>query len=321
MVGTDRVAVIVADGTGAFELGIAANLFGLDRSGEGLPAYRFEICSAAGEPVRSSSGFGIEATADLRPLRSADLVVVPPFGRPEDAVDANVVDALRAAHRRGALLFSICTGAFALAAAGLLDGSRATTHWQFADRLAADHPAVAVDGDALYVRDGRVLTSAGAAAGIDAGLSIVREWHGATVANAIARRLVVSAQRDGGQSQYVERPVAGPGADSMAGLTDWVLANIDRPLGVAELASRLHQSPRTFARRFLEATGTTPHRWLIDRRLDEAERLLESTTMPVERVASSVGFGSIDTLRHHLGRRRGTTPTAHRRRFGPAETS
>lgn len=312
-----RVVAVAADGVGAFELGMAGQLFGLDRSDEELPRYDFRVCTPAAEPVLTTSGFGVRPTGDLRAAGSADLVVVPPIGTPGGAHDPRLLDALRRAGRRGVPFFSICTGAFVLADAGLLDGRSATTHWQFTGLLGRRYPAVTVQADALYVGDGPVLTSAGATAGIDAGLSLVREWHGASVATAIARRLVMPAVRDGGQSQYVERP-APPRDDvgSMARLLDWVAANLDRPLPVHELAARLHQSPRTFSRRFREATGTTPHRWLVDRRVDEAERLLESTALTVDVVAARVGFGSVDTLRHHLDRRRGTTPSAHRRRFG-----
>jgi AraC family transcriptional activator FtrA len=227
-----------------------------------------------------------------------------------------LLDALRAAHRRGARIMSVCTGAFVLAAAGLLDGRPATTHWMYTEELAARFPEVRVDPRVLYVDDGDVLTSAGTAAGIDLCLHVVRLDHGAEVANAVARRMVVPPHRDGGQAQYVESPLAsGPGDDPLGGTLGWALEHLDEPLSVADLARRAAISPRSFARHFLRVTGTTPHQWLLSQRLLLAERLLESSDLSVERVASRSGFGSAAALRAHFQRARATSPSAYRRLF------
>jgi AraC family transcriptional activator FtrA len=231
-------------------------------------------------------------------------------------LDPAVAAALRDAHERGATMLAVCTGAFALAGAGLLDGRRATTHWQFTDLLARRFPRVRIERDVLYVTDGSVLTSAGAAAGIDACLHMVRQMHGSATANALARRMVVPAHRDGGQAQYVDMPLPETRAgDGLADVLDWAVARLDRPLTVDALAERARMSPRSFARHFRSTTGTTPHRWLLEQRLQRAELLLENTDLTVDVVAQRCGFGSADTLRHHFARRRGTSPSTHRRAF------
>ncbi|HKY67373.1 MAG TPA: helix-turn-helix domain-containing protein [Acidimicrobiales bacterium] len=315
-VGIRSVAALVGRRAAAFELGIACQVFGLDRSDDGLPTYDFAVCAPRAGPVSTTSGFAVEATAGLDRVAEADLVVVPAWPDLDAPLPPGVGDALRTAAERGAALLSVCSGAFALAGARLLDGRRATTHWQFADRLARRYPDVRVERDVLYVVDGPVLSSAGASAGIDACLHVVRLAHGAATANALARRMVVAAHRDGGQAQFVEMPLPeAPTADGLAAVLDWAVEHLDRPLPVTELARRARMSPRSFARHFRTATGTTPHRWLLDQRLQRAEALLESTELPVDVVAGRCGFGSPDTLRHHFARRRGTTPTAHRRSF------
>ncbi|WP_433338862.1 helix-turn-helix domain-containing protein [Spirillospora sp. CA-294931] len=313
-----NVAALVGGRAAAFELGVVCQVFGLDRSDDGLPVYDFAVCAAEPGAVPSTSGFEINVVHGLERLASADLIAVPAWPELDLRPSPRVGAALRDAVARGARVLSICTGAFPVAEAGLLDGRRAATHWQFADRLARRHPAVRVDREVLYVQDGPVLTSAGAAAGIDACLHLVRREHGAATANALARRMVIPAHRSGGQAQYVELPVpSGTGGD-LAGLLDWARAHLDRPLTVDVLAARAHLSSRTFARRFKDATGTTPHRWLLDQRLQRAEELLESTELPVDAIAARAGFGSADTLRHHFAARRGVTPIAHRRTFRPA---
>jgi AraC family transcriptional activator FtrA len=255
-------------------------------------------------------------TDGLDRVAAADLVAVPAWPGLDAPLAPAVAEALRAAHDRGALLLAVCSGAFALAGAGLLDGRRATTHWQFADRFRRRFPQVEVEGDVLYVEDGPVTTSAGAAAGIDACLHVVRRLHGAATANALARRMVVPAHRAGGQAQYVEAPlVEAPTGAGLAGVLDWAAAHLDGELTVATLAAEARMSPRSFARHFRAATGTTPQRWLAEQRLQRAELLLEDTDLPVDVVAQRSGFGSPDTLRHHFTRRRGTTPTAHRQAF------
>jgi AraC family transcriptional activator FtrA len=265
--------------------------------------------------VPTTSGFAVEVTHGLDRLAGADLVAVPAWPDLDAPLDPAVVAALRSGYERGAAFLSVCSGAFALAGAGLLDGRRATTHWQFADRLARGWPAVTVERDVLYVCDGPMLSSAGAAAGIDACLHLVRRVHGAATANKLARRMVVPAHRDGGQAQYVEAPVPPVPAAGLADVLDWAAAHLDEPLTVAALAARARMSGRSFARHFRAAAGTTPHRWLLEQRLQRAELLLETTDLTVDAVAGRSGFGHPDTLRHHFAARRGTTPQAHRRAF------
>ncbi|HEV7651887.1 MAG TPA: helix-turn-helix domain-containing protein [Actinophytocola sp.] len=310
------VVAVVGERVAAFELGIVCQVFGLDRSDDNLPAYDFAVCGAAPGEVETTSGFSVRVTGDLDRVAAADLVTVPAWPTLDAPVDPALLDALRAAAGRGARVLSVCSGAFALAAAGLLDGRRAATHWQFADLLARRHPAVRVDRDVLYVADGPILTSAGAAAGIDACLHLVRETHGAHTANELARRMVVPPHRDGGQAQFVDLPVPAAGTDHvLADLLDWMTAHLRDSLPVTALAARAVMSPRTFARRFRAVTGTTPHRWLLDQRLRRAEELLESTDLAVDQVAAESGLGAGDTLRHHFTARRGVSPAAYRRTF------
>lgn len=313
-----NVVAVVGDLAAAFELGVVCQVFGLDRSDDGLPVYDFAICAERPGPVATTSGFSITADHGLERLRTAELVTVPAWPRLDDPVPPATLAALRDAAARGARLMSVCSGAFLLAAAGLLDGRRATTHWQFADRLARGYPDVRVDRDVLYVEDGPVLTSAGAAAGIDAGLHLVRGEHGAEVANALARRMVVPAHRAGGQAQFVEMPLPLTGGYELSDLIDWAQAHLDQPLTVDALAARAAMSPRTFARRFKALTGTTPHRWLTEARLRRAEQLLEGTDLTVAAVATRAGFGSADALRHHFAARRGVAPATHRHTFRSA---
>jgi transcriptional regulator GlxA family with amidase domain len=310
------VAALVTQGVAPFELGVACEVFGLDRSDLVDPWYRFLVCAVDPGPVRTSVGFTIDTPYSLGDLRQADTVVIPAWRDIHHAPPDAVLHALRAAYDRGARMLSVCSGAFVLAYAGLLDDRRATTHWMYTDELAARFPAVDVDPGVLYVDAGQVLTSAGTAAGIDLCLHVVRQDHGAAVANAVARRMVVPAHRDGGQAQYVESPVAQhAGADELAVTLDWAIAHLGQPLTVEALARRAHMSPRTFARRFREATGTTPLQWVVRQRVLLAQRLLESSDEPVERVAETCGFGAPATLRSHFHRAVGTSPLAYRRTF------
>ena len=310
------VVALVGEQVAAFELGIVCQVFGLDRSDDNLPCYDFAVCGRQPGQVPTTSGFPVTVTDGLDRVVAADLVTVPAWPTLDAPIHPAVLDALRAAVDRGARVLSVCSGAFAVAAAGLLDGRHAATHWQFADRLARGYPNVRVDREVLYVEDGPILTSAGAAAGIDACLHLVREIHGAHTANELARRMVIPAHREGGQAQFVDLPV--PAAESdyvLADLLDWMTAHLADPLSVPALAARAVMSPRTFARRFRAATGTTPHRWLLDQRLRRAEELLEGTDLPVDQVADRSGFGAGDTLRHHFTARRGVSPAAYRRTF------
>jgi AraC family transcriptional regulator, transcriptional activator FtrA len=311
------VAVLVADGLSPFEFAVACEVFGYDRSGPGVAWYRMQVVAPTPGLVRTDMGFRIEATHGLRALAGAHTVVVCPATGAE-ATSEPVLAALRRAHRRGARVLSLCTGAFTLAAAGLLDGRRATTHWAHAAQLALLHPEVEVDPGVLYVDDGDVLTSAGSAASVDLCLHVVRLDFGAEVAAAAARRMVVPPHRDGGQAQFIDQPMpdtAEPGVERFADTLSWALGHLDEPMSVDDLARRSAMSPRTFARRFRAATGTTPHRWLVRQRVLLAQRLLETTDTPVDLVASRSGFGTTTNLRYHFQRVVRTGPSAYRRTF------
>jgi transcriptional regulator GlxA family with amidase domain len=253
-------------------------------------------------------GLGLEAAAD------ADLVIMAPYGRDDDLPES-VLDALRAAHARGAWVMSICSGAFALAKAGLLDGRRCTTHWHYSQELAARYPAVLVDENVLYVEDHRIITSAGTAAGIDACLHLVRVEFGANVAAAIARDMVVPPHRDGGQAQFIDRPIPACGSEPMEELLQWMVRHLDEEYSVNELAARVHMSPRTFARRFRSETGATPAAWLNSQRVLRAQELLESTDLNIDEIARESGFGHSVLLRHHFAKVLDTSPQSYRRTF------
>ena len=316
-----NVAVVVLNDVAPFELGVLCEVFGLDRSADGLPNYDFAVCAADPPPIRTSVGFTIDTPHGLERLAEADLVAVPasPYNRSD--LPEELLAALRRAAARGARVISVCSGAFVLGAAGLLDGRRCTTHWMHARELAARFPAAKVDPAVLYVEDGNVLTSAGTAAGIDLCLHIVREEQGERVANAIARRMVVPPHRDGGQAQYVDMPMPAPRGDHLEDVLAWMTGNLDREMTVESLAGRALMSPRTFARRFRAETGTTPHRWLTGQRVLLAQRLLEESEESVDVIAERAGFGNAATLRHHFARWRHTTPQAYRRTFRCPESA
>ena len=314
------VAAIVDHEFSAFEFAIACEVFGIDRSPQGLPAFEFAVCSVEPGPVRTSLGFELTASHGLDRVDQADLVLVVPCGddyQPSDALTA----ALNRAVDRGAMVASLCTGAFTLARAGLLKGRSATTHWFHEEAFRVAFPDIGLVPDVLYVEDGPVVTSAGTAAGIDMCLNLVRRAHGAEAANGIARRMVVPPQRDGGQAQYVETPVRNCSAQTLAPVLDWAGAHLADDLSISRLADRAAMSERTFARRFRDETGTTPHQWVQLQRVALAERLLEGGDLGIEEVARRSGFGSAAMLRHHFGRRRRTTPIAYRRTFGSPSTS
>jgi transcriptional regulator GlxA family with amidase domain len=318
-----NVAVVALDGFSPFELGVPCEVFGSDRTDEGLPGYEFSVVAGEPGPLRSEVGFVLQTDAGLELLERADLVIVP---APSDERCARsdwpepLLAALREVVARGGRVLSVCTGAFVLGAAGLLDGRVCTTHWRHARQLATMYPAAKVDPSVLYVDEGQVITSAGTAAGIDACLYLVRKEQGSRVANAIARRMVVPPHRDGGQAQFVERPVAAPACDTLADVIEWMQRHLDQQISVRELASIAAMSPRTFARRFVQETGTTPQRWLIGQRILLAEQLLEESGETVDRIAGRAGFGNATALRHHFRIWRATTPNAYRRLFqGSAE--
>ncbi|KAB1924520.1 helix-turn-helix domain-containing protein [Micromonospora noduli] len=309
------VAVLALDQVAPFELGVLAEVFGTDRTADGFPAYRFQVCSPDGAPVRTSSGFHLTPHADLGPVDEADLVAIPAHSQ-GTAVPGPVLDALRRADARGAHLFSVCSGAFLLGEAGLLDDRECTTHWRYVDELQRRHPRARVRCNSLYVQDGRLLTSAGTAAGIDACLHLIRQEHGSATATRLARRMVVPPHRDGGQSQYVEAPIPkAPEAPTLEPVLEWLMGHLDRTITVEELAARAGMAPRTFARRFRAETGTTPHDWLTNQRVLLARRLLEETPLSVEAVADQSGFGDAAALRHHFSRRVGATPHSYRTTF------
>ncbi|MDR2997929.1 MAG: helix-turn-helix domain-containing protein [Microbacterium sp.] len=305
-----RIAVLAMEWVQPFEVGIPFQIF--DR--EGLP-YDVVLCARQAGPVDTMNGWQLIAPRGLDALEAADTVIVPAF-RDVDSIPDDVADALRQAHSRGARMVSICAGAFALANAGLLDGRRATTHWVHAARLARQHPEIVVDPDALYVDEGDVVTSAGVSSGIDLCLHLLRQDHGAAVANAIARDIVAAPRREGGQAQFIPRPAsAGNEPSNLAPTLEWALARLELPLTVADLARQARMSSRTFARVFVAATGATPLKWLNAARVDRAREMLETSDLSVDQLASLCGFGTPTNLRTHFRQITGTTPSAYRRTF------
>ncbi|WP_370939200.1 helix-turn-helix domain-containing protein [Amycolatopsis sp. cg13] len=312
------VAVALVDDMPLFELAIAAEVFGPSRTDLADPWYELRFCAAKPE-TRTEFGFRHHASHGLDTLKDADTVLVPalPYacvqtGQP---IPVNLVSAIRDAAEAGARIVSLCTGAFALAAAGLLDGRRAATHWMYAATLGMLHPQVQVDASVLYVDDGQVLTSAGRSAGIDLCLYVVRSDLGAHVANEVARRMVLPAHRGGGQAQYVSATVPETDDAGLGPVLHWATRHLDQPLTVEQLARQAGVSPRTFVRRFREATGTTPLQWLLDQRVLHARNLLESTDLPIGLVGERSGLGSAANLRRHFTLRLGTAPTDYRRAF------
>lgn len=310
------VACVVLPGFAPFEFGLACEAFGLDRSDDGIPNFDFRIVTPDPGAVPSNLGFTINVDADLAFADEADLVVLSPIPRERWAhVDERTLEVVRRAVARGAWVLTVCSGSFVAAAAGILNGRRATTHWRYADTMSAMYPEIEVDPNVLYVQDGRIITSAGTAAGIDACLHLLRIELGAELANKIARRMVVPPQRDGGQAQFIDKPLPQTASLSLAPVTDWMLQNLRSELSVDQLAARAHMSPRTFARRFKADFGTTPAAWLGRQRLLHAQRLLEQTELGLDAVAYESGFGSAAVLRQNFARALGTTPTAYRARF------
>ena len=308
------VATVIDRRSMPFEFAVAAEVFGGERPYLDVEWYDWRLCAASDEPIDTGLGFTIHTPYGLDAVATADTVIVAPTDRLRHSDE--LLEALRAAHARGARMVSLCTGAFALAAAGLLDGRRATTHWMFAGELAARYPEVDVDPAVLYVDEGDILTSAGTAASIDLCLHLVRIDHGAEIANVIARHMVVPPHRDGGQAQYVDHPIdVLPGHDLLGATLVWIEDHLTRELSVNELAARSAMSPRTFARRFAASTGTTPHQWITRQRVQLAQRLLETTDLSIERVATEAGFGTATNLRQHFQRIVHTTPTQYRSTF------
>lgn len=307
------VAMPLYDGAMLFEAAIALEIFGMDRPHLADPWYEFALC---GPPDARLGGLlRVDTPHGLDVLARADTVIVPSCDDIEADPPEDLLEALRDAHRRGARIASLCTGAFVLAAAGLLDGREAATHWWHAARLAERYPRVRVNADVLYTHDGRILTAAGKAAALDLGLHLVRLDHGAAVANALARILVVPPHRAGGQAQYIAAPVPARGGDGFADLHDWALDRLHEPLTVQDLAARAGMSTRHLTRTFHQSTGLTPLRWLHAQRIRRAQELLETTDMAVERIAAHTGMGTATTLRRHFGRAVGVPPDTYRRTF------
>ncbi len=310
------IAIVLCEGFTPFELGVACEIFGDDRwVAPGDPWYRLFICGDTSAPLTSDGGFQILVPHGLEVLSEVDTVIVAPTHRPSQIPDA-VFEELRRAHARGCRMLSLCTGAFVLAEAGLLDGRRTATHWTECDELARRYPSLSVDAGVLFVDEGDILSGAGSAAGIDLCLHIVRQDYGSEVATQLARQLVVPPQRDGGQAQYIDSPL--PSLDESDLLSDtvaWMQEHLDEPLSIEDLAARAAMSTRTFARRFQAATGATPHRWLQAQRVKLAQRLLETRDLPVEVVAARSGFSTAGNLRKHFGRIVHTSPQAYRQAF------
>ncbi|GHD68861.1 transcriptional regulator FtrA [Jeongeupia chitinilytica] len=313
-----RVVALAYDGLCTFEFGCVVEVFGLARPELSVPWYTLRVAAIEAGPLRAMGGIAVSVDAGLEAMLDADLVILPGWRGADAPPPAALLDALCAAHARGARIATICSGSFVLAASGLLDGRRATTHWRYAEKFAARHPAIAVQPDVLYVDEGRLLTSAGSAAGLDMMLHIVRSDYGAEVANSVARRLVIPPHRDGGQQQYIERPLPRFDNNRLAQTMDWMRARAVEPLTLAQMAGHAAMSPRTFLRQFRDATGATPYDWLLRERVGIARHLLETGDIDLTRLAQASGFGSVESLRAHFRRVVGVAPSVYRRRFAVA---
>ncbi|GAA2329402.1 GlxA family transcriptional regulator [Dactylosporangium salmoneum] len=313
------VAIVALEGVVPFDLGTPSQIFGTARDDNGHRKYEIQVCSPGGRPVMTAAGYRVAPEHGLEATERAGTVVVSGIGSGSPvetgSLDEETRSALRAAHARGARVMSVCTGAFVLAAAGLLDERPATTHWWWAERFRELFPQVKLDPDVLFVDDGDVLTSAGVGAGIDLCLHVVRTDFGSEVANRAARRSVVPPWREGGQAQYIERPLPRTADVTLAGTRAWAQERLDAPLSLQDLAEHARMSVRTFTRRFREETGVSPARWLLQRRVDHARALLESTDLPVEVVARRAGLGTAAGLRQHMQSTIGVAPSAYRRTF------
>ncbi|MFI9320052.1 GlxA family transcriptional regulator [Kitasatospora aureofaciens] len=318
--GPHRVAVLALPGVPPFELGIPSRVFGSAQDAEGRPLYEVTVCTADGTAVLSDAGFTVQPAAGPEALAAADTVVVPPtHAMPELGRGGPLppeVTAAVARIRPGTRLVSICSGSYVLAAAGLLDGRPATTHWNLAPEFRRAYPAVKVDEEVLFVDDGDVLTSAGVAAGVDLCLHIIRRDHGAAVANRTARMCVVPPWRDGGQAQYIDRPVPDPTIADTSATRAWALDHLGEPLPLGRLAEHARMSLRSFTRRFRDEVGMTPVQWLTAQRLELAKQLLETTDLSVDLVAHRAGFGTANSLRAHMRAALGVSPASYRRTFG-----
>ena len=313
---TNTIAVIAFDGISPFHLSVPCAVFGRDRTGADMPEFKLMVCSAEEESLQTPAGFSIETRHDLRNLSRAEMIIVPSWRDTAEMPPAALLNALRRAHKRGALIVGLCLGSFVLAAAGLLDGRAATTHWHWADELASRYPLVQVNRDVLYVDDGDIITSAGTAAAIDCCLHIVRKRHGSAIANHIARRMVVSPHRQGGQAQYIKLPVRDISSnDHFSNMLEWIGKNLDQPHSLDTLAERAVMTRRTFTRRFKQTMGMTVNEWLLNQRLNLAQQLLEATESTLKLIAERSGFASPALLRLHFQRTFKISPTGYRREF------
>jgi AraC family transcriptional activator FtrA len=309
------VAAVVYDRLCTFEFGCTVELFALPRPELNVPWYDFAVCAAERGPIRATGGIAMQVSHSLRLLERADTIVIPGWRDADEAPPEGLLRKLRQAYERGARLCSICSGVFVLAAAGVLDGKRATTHWKYVDRLAARYPNIRVEPNALYVDEGQVLTSAGSAAGLDMLVHLVRKDFGAKIANQVAQRLVIPPHREGGQAQFVPRPVASDERGRLAKLLDWIRAHLAAEHTIESLASHAAMSTRTLQREFKAATGLAPYAWIVRERIERAKELLETGRLPAPGIAERVGMGSAESLRHHFRAQVGTTPAQYRARF------
>jgi AraC family transcriptional activator FtrA len=309
-----RVAVLAYEGLCTFEFGIAVELFGLPRP-ELQNWYEFEVCGLETGPLSATGGFHVSPHVGVSGLLRADTIVIPGWRSPDEAPPRRLIQTLRKAHERGARLMSICSGVFVLAATGLLEGRAATTHWRYFDKLAQSFPGIQLQSNVLYVDEGDVLTSAGSAAGIDLCLHLIRKDFGPLIANKIAQRLVLPPHREGGQAQFVDRPVGEQEYPWLSNTCDWVQSNLHKEIRVIQLANLAHMSKRTFARRFAETTGSSPLEWVTSLRIRKARDLLETTELSIESIAEDCGFGSAAVLRHHFRKNLSLSPNLYRFRF------
>ncbi|QJD90646.1 transcriptional regulator FtrA [Duganella dendranthematis] len=309
------VVALAYDRLCTFEFGCTVELFALERPELDVDWYDFAVCAVEQGPIRAAGGITVQAPYAPELLALADTIIIPGWRDADELPPPQLLDWLRAAHARGARLCSICSGVFVLAAAGLLDGQRATTHWRYAERLAQRYPLIDVQPDHLYVDNGQVITAAGSAAGLDMLLHLVRRDHGAKVGNLVAQRLVVAPHREGGQAQFLPRPMAQGEQGRLSKLLDWLRSHPAQPHTVASMAERAAMSPRTLQRQFQQATGFGPVEWLIRERVAIVKEMLEDPDVPLTQIAERAGFGSEESLRHHFRRLAATTPGAYRKRF------
>lgn len=310
-----KIVVVAFDGISPFHLAVPSLVFGEDRTGDGLPQYSIQTCSVDRLTVGTTAGYRLQVDADLSAIAGADRIIVPSWDRTRP-VPANLCDAIEKAHQRGVEIIGLCLGAFSLAQMGLLDGRRATTHWRYAEEFRQRFPQVDLDAHVLWVDHGDVVTSAGTAAALDCCVHLVRKDCGTDIANRVARRLVMAPHRTAGQAQYIERPVASYEAnDPVQDLLGWMMEHLAEPINLDQMALRVHLSRRHFTREFRRMTGVSPLQWVLDRRIENAQYLLETTRLPIDEVARCCGLGSSVTLRAQFRQRLLTSPSDYRRQF------